>query len=107
MGIKRRATEVEEAKADMTPIIDIVFNLLIFFLFYELSLVPMYFLINQWGGPNRKYASTKFFLYSLGGSLGMLLATCEDLILLGADRAVVVELLRINAARIDGATSVK
>lgn len=49
-------------------------DLLIFFLFYELSLVPMYFLINQWGGPNRKYASTKFFLYSLGGSLGMLLA---------------------------------
>ncbi len=49
-------------------------DLLIFFLFYELSLVPMYFLINQWGGPNRRYASTKFFIYSLGGSLGMLLA---------------------------------
>jgi len=49
-------------------------DLLIFFLFYELSLVPMYFLINQWGGPNRKYASAKFFIYSLGGSLGMLLA---------------------------------
>ncbi|MFO7323804.1 MAG: NuoM family protein [Chloroflexota bacterium] len=50
-------------------------DLMIFFLFYELSLVPMYFLIDQWGGPNRKYASTKFFIYSLGGSLGMLLAT--------------------------------
>ncbi|HUN07440.1 MAG TPA: NADH-quinone oxidoreductase subunit M [Aggregatilineales bacterium] len=50
-------------------------DLMIFFLFYELSLVPMYFLINQWGGPNRKYASTKFFIYSMGGSLGMLLAT--------------------------------
>ena len=49
-------------------------DLLIFFLFYEMSLVPMYFLIDQWGGPNRKYASTKFFIYSLGGSLGMLLA---------------------------------
>lgn len=49
-------------------------DLLIFFLFYELSLVPMYFLIDQWGGPNRKYAATKFFIYSLGGSLGMLLA---------------------------------
>jgi len=42
-------------------------DLMIFFLFYELSLVPMYFLINQWGGPNRKYASTKFFIYSMGG----------------------------------------
>ena len=50
-------------------------DLMIFFLFYELSLVPMYFLINQWGGPNRKYASTKFMLYSIGGTLGMLLAT--------------------------------
>ena len=47
---------------------------MIFFLFYEITLVPMYFLIDQWGGPNRKYASTKFFIYSLGGSLGMLLA---------------------------------
>ncbi|MFN8372027.1 MAG: NADH-quinone oxidoreductase subunit M [Anaerolineae bacterium] len=50
-------------------------DLMIFFLFYELSLVPMYFLINQWGGPNRKYASTKFMLYSIGGTLGMLLAS--------------------------------
>lgn len=49
-------------------------DLMIFFLFYEITLVPMYFLIDQWGGPNRKYASTKFFIYSLGGSLGMLLA---------------------------------
>ncbi|MFN8527583.1 MAG: NADH-quinone oxidoreductase subunit M [Anaerolineae bacterium] len=49
-------------------------DLMIFFLFYEVTLVPMYFLIDQWGGPNRKYASTKFFIYSLGGSLGMLLA---------------------------------
>lgn len=53
----------------------VAMDLMIFFLFYELSLVPMYFIINQWGGPNRKYASTKFFIYSIGGSLGMLLAT--------------------------------
>ena len=50
-------------------------DLMIFFLFYELSLVPIYFLIDQWGGKNRKYASTKFMLYSVGGTLGMLLAT--------------------------------
>jgi NADH-quinone oxidoreductase subunit M len=50
-------------------------DLMIFFVFWELSLVPMYFLINQWGGPNRQYASTKFMIYSLGGSLGFLLAT--------------------------------
>lgn len=50
-------------------------DMMIFFLFYELSLVPMYFIINQWGGPNRHYASTKFMIYSIGGTLGMLLAT--------------------------------
>ncbi|HVU11596.1 MAG TPA: NuoM family protein [Phototrophicaceae bacterium] len=53
----------------------VAMDLMVFFLFYELSLVPMYFIIDQWGGPNRKYASTKFFIYSMGGSLGMLLAT--------------------------------
>ncbi|MDZ4764176.1 MAG: NADH-quinone oxidoreductase subunit M [Chloroflexota bacterium] len=52
----------------------VAMDMMVFFLFYELTLVPMFFIINQWGGPNRKYASTKFFIYSLGGSLGMLLA---------------------------------
>ncbi|MDW8170993.1 MAG: NADH-quinone oxidoreductase subunit M [Anaerolineae bacterium] len=53
----------------------VAMDLMVFFLFYELSLVPMYFIINQWGGPNRLYASTKFMIYSIGGTLGMLLAT--------------------------------
>ncbi len=53
----------------------VALDLMIFFLFWELSLVPMYFLINQWGGPNRQYASVKFMIYSIGGSLGFLLAT--------------------------------
>ncbi|MCJ7624455.1 MAG: NADH-quinone oxidoreductase subunit M [Anaerolineaceae bacterium] len=49
-------------------------DLLIFFVFWEIGLVPMYFLINQWGGKNRNYASLKFILYTIGGSLGLLLA---------------------------------
>ncbi len=53
----------------------VAMDLMIFFLFYELSLVPIYFLIDQWGGKNRKYAATKFMIYSVGGTLGMLLAT--------------------------------
>lgn len=53
----------------------VAMDLMIFFLFYELSLVPIYFLIDQWGGANRKYAATKFMIYSIGGSLGLLLAT--------------------------------
>ena len=49
-------------------------DLLLFFVFYEVGLVPMYFLINQWGSKNRNYASFKFFVYTMGASLGMLLA---------------------------------
>ena len=54
-----------------------VFTSLDFFLFYifwEVSLVPMYFLIGIWGGPKREYAAIKFFLYTLVGSVAMLLA---------------------------------
>ncbi len=49
-------------------------DLLIFFVFWEIGLVPMYFLINQWGSANRNYASLKFMIYTIGGSLGLLLA---------------------------------
>jgi NADH-quinone oxidoreductase subunit M len=51
----------------------IAFDLLLFFVFWELVLVPMYFLIGMWGGPNREYAAIKFFLYTLFGSVFMLL----------------------------------
>ncbi|NOY98108.1 MAG: NADH-quinone oxidoreductase subunit M [Chloroflexi bacterium] len=49
-------------------------DLLIFFVFWEIGLVPMYFLINQWGGANRNYASLKFMIYTMAGSLGLLLS---------------------------------
>ncbi len=49
-------------------------DLMLFFVFWEVGLVPMYFLIAQWGGANRNYASLKFILYTMGGSLGLLLA---------------------------------
>ncbi|MDZ7345037.1 MAG: NADH-quinone oxidoreductase subunit M, partial [candidate division KSB1 bacterium] len=54
-----------------------VFTALDFFLFYifwEIMLLPMYFLIGIWGGPRREYAAIKFFLYTLLGSVLMLLA---------------------------------
>ena len=53
-----------------------VFSALDFFLFYvfwEIMLLPMYFLIGIWGGPRREYAAMKFFLYTLAGSVLMLL----------------------------------
>jgi NADH-quinone oxidoreductase subunit M len=51
----------------------IAFDLVLFFIFWELVLVPMYFLIAVWGSANREYASIKFFLYTLFGSVFMLL----------------------------------
>jgi NADH-quinone oxidoreductase subunit M len=47
-------------------------DLLIFYLFFEASLVPMFFLIGIWGGDRRIYAATKFFIYTAVGSLLML-----------------------------------
>ena len=49
-------------------------DLFLFYVFWEFTLVPMYFLIGIWGGVDRVYASIKFFLYTMAGSLLMLLA---------------------------------
>ena len=46
----------------------------LFYVFWEIMLLPMYFLIGVWGGPRREYAAIKFFLYTLLGSVLMLLA---------------------------------
>ena len=52
----------------------VALDLFLFYLFWEAMLIPMYFLIGIWGGPNRIYASVKFFLYTIAGSLLMLVA---------------------------------
>ena len=49
-------------------------DLLLFYLFFEIGLVPMYFIVGIWGGDNRRYAALKFFLYTRAGSLAMLLS---------------------------------
>src|SRR5262249_33856280 len=46
----------------------------LFFIFWEVMLLPMYFLIGVWGGPRREYAAIKFFLYTLLGGVFMLIA---------------------------------
>ena len=51
----------------------VAFDLLLFFVFWELVLIPMYFMIGVWGSANRQYASVKFLLYTLLGSVVMLL----------------------------------
>ena len=45
----------------------------LFFVFWEIMLLPMYFLIGIWGGPRREYAAIKFFIFTMGGSVLMLL----------------------------------
>lgn len=52
----------------------IALDLFLFFIFWELVLVPMYFLIGIWGGPRRKYSAIKFFIYTHLGSLLVLLS---------------------------------
>src|SRR5262245_49150313 len=51
----------------------LAFDILFFYFFFELSLVPLFFLIGIWGGPERRYAARKFFIYTLAGSLLTLL----------------------------------
>lgn len=49
-------------------------DFVLFYVFWEVMLIPMYLLIGVWGGPNRIYAAIKFFLYTLAGSLLLLIA---------------------------------
>lgn len=49
-------------------------DVLLFYIFFELTLVPMFFIIGIWGGPERRYAAVKFFLFTFGGSVFTLAA---------------------------------
>lgn len=68
-------------------------DLIVFYVFFELSLIPMYFLIGIWGGKGRIHATVKFFVYTLVGSLIMLVA----LIYTGYDAGAVVDGVRFTA----------
>jgi NADH-quinone oxidoreductase subunit M len=60
-------------------------DVFLFYVFFEAMLVPMYFLIGRFGGPNRQYAAVKFFLYSLFGGL-IMLASLIGLYVTSAER---------------------
>ncbi|MTV24368.1 NADH-quinone oxidoreductase subunit M [Nitriliruptoraceae bacterium ZYF776] len=70
----------------------VAFDLILFFVFWELVLVPMFFMIGMWGGPRRDYASVKFFLYTLFGSVFMLVAFLAIYFQAGAQTWDIVEL---------------
>src|SRR5439155_19246951 len=52
----------------------VALDFFLFYIFWEIMLLPMYFLIGVWGGPRREYAAIKFFLYTLLGSVFSLVA---------------------------------
>ena len=62
-------------------------DLFLFFVFFEIVLVPMYFLIGGWGYDNRVYAAIKFFLFTMFGSAFMLVGIVATVFLLRADTA--------------------
>jgi NADH-quinone oxidoreductase subunit M len=76
-------------------------DLFLFFLFFEVSLVPMYFLIGIWGGERRLYAAIKFFLYTLAGSVGLLLGLIK-MYLLTQDAALVSSIAAATKAAVAG-----
>jgi NADH-quinone oxidoreductase subunit M len=74
----------------------------LFYLFWEVSLVPMYFLIGVWGGPRREYAAIKFFLYTLAGSVLMLLAILAIYFNTGAKTFDMIQLAQMKPFASDG-----
>jgi len=52
----------------------VAMDAVLFYVFFETSLIPMYFMVGVWGGANRLYATMKFFIYTMAGSLFMLIA---------------------------------
>ena len=73
-------------------------DLILFFVFFELVLLPMYFMIGVWGGENRQYASLKFFLYTMFGSALMLVAFLALFFKTGAESFSIPYLVENGAA---------
>lgn len=74
-------------------------DLILFFVFFEVVLLPMYFMIGVWGGPDRKYASIKFFLYTLFGSALMLVSFLALFFTTGGETFSMIELAEEVRAR--------
>ena len=75
--IEKKVAQYMAAFLIMSGIVNGVFmalDALLFYVFWEAMLIPMFIIIGVWGGPNRVYAAIKFFLYTLLGSLLMLVA---------------------------------
>jgi NADH-quinone oxidoreductase subunit M len=69
----------------------------LFYVFWEITLVPMYFLIGVWGGPQKEYAAIKFFLYTLAGSVFMLLGILALYFASGEPGARTFDMIELSA----------
>jgi NADH-quinone oxidoreductase subunit M len=74
------------------------FDMFLFYLFFEITLIPMYFLIGVWGYDRRIYAAIKFFLYTVVGSLLMLIGIIAVYLYVGGDTFDITEITRRLAA---------
>ena len=74
-------------------------DLILFFVFFEVVLLPMYFMIGVWGGENRQYAAIKFFLFTLFGSALMIVSFLAVFFVTGAESFSMVELAQGVADR--------
>jgi len=75
--IEKKVAQYMAAFLIMSGVMNGIFaalDAMLFYVFFECSLIPMYIIIGVWGGPNRVYAAFKFFLYTLAGSLLMLIS---------------------------------
>ncbi|MCL2438213.1 MAG: NADH-quinone oxidoreductase subunit M [Coriobacteriia bacterium] len=77
-------------------------DLVLFYVFWEIVLVPMFFLISQWGGIRRRYAAMKFFLYTFLGSVVMLVGIVALYILTGSFNMIELQQLAPAAFGGDG-----
>ncbi len=75
-------------------------DLILFFVFFEVVLLPMFFMIGVWGGPNKEYASIKFFLFTLFGSALMLVSFLALYFKSGANTFDMVTLSQVHGAGI-------
>jgi NADH-quinone oxidoreductase subunit M len=76
-GVEQRVAQYYAAFLILSGLLNGVFcalDAVLFYVFFEATLIPMFIIIGVWGGPNRVYAAVKFFLYTLLGSLLMLVA---------------------------------
>lgn len=93
-SIKTRVTEYMVAFLILETLMIGVFcslDIVMFYIFFEAGLIPMYLIIGVWGGDNKVYAAYKFFLYTLLGSMLMLIAVIAMILIAGTSN--IVELL--------------